>query len=522
MYSKTIDLSLENEKTPVLHMRNITKRFPGVLANNKVNFDIKVGEIHSIVGENGAGKSTLMKILYGYYHPDEGEILIHGTKSKIEGPQDAVKKRIGMVHQHLRLVPKLTVAENIILGSEPTRTGIVIDYKESYRRIEAISETYGIRVKLNKKVRDLELGEKQRVEILKVLYRNAKLLILDEPTAILTPHETENLLEMIRKMTDDRLVIVPFVSHKIREVMEISDRITVLRDGNVVGTVNASDVTKEELAKMMVGRESVFQVRKSVTQRGSKALEVRNLTAKNDLNERVLKGVTFDLFGGEVLGIAGVSGNGQRELAEVLTGMRRCVDGVYKLRGTDVTNWSPKKLIEHGIGYVPADRIETGTFPELSVLENLILKFHDDPKYCGDGPVRKYFHDRTKMYNRCMELIEEYNIKTPHTKVLCKHLSGGNIQRLVLARELEKKAEVIIANQPTRGLDIGSMETIRSLLLGQVEKGAALLLISDDLDEIIMMSDRIAVMYEGEIMAIVSPTTEIVQIGLLMAGKKEE
>ncbi len=502
----------------VISMRNITKRFPGVIANDHVNFDLRRGEVHTLLGENGAGKTTLMNILYGLYQPDEGEIFVKGKKVRIKSPLDAIKLGIGMVHQHFTLAMPLTVIENIIMGLPSPREPWLL-LEESAKRVKELASKYGFKIEPFAEVWQISVGEQQRVEILKALYRNVDILILDEPTAVLTPQETEELFGVLRKMKAEGKSII-FISHKLEEVMEISDRITVLRDGKVVNTVRKVDTNPMELARMMVGREVLFRIKKAKLKPGEVLLKLDGVKALNDRNLPALRGVSFEVREREILGIAGVSGNGQSELAEVIAGLREVKEGKVFICGRDLTNASPREVIEAGLAHIPEDRIEVGLIKDFTIAENLILESYYKPPFA-----RGKFLNHREIINNALKLIKEYAIKTPSPRVPVRILSGGNLQKVVLARELSRCPKVIIAAQPTRGLDVGATEYIRQKLEEERRKGAAILLISEDLEEILTLSDRVAVMYEGEIMGIVPvewAREHVDEIGLMMAGKRGE
>jgi simple sugar transport system ATP-binding protein len=500
-----------------LEIRGIVKHFPGVLANDHVNLDIRAGEIHALLGENGAGKSTLMKILFGLYHPDEGEILIDGAPTRIVSPADAIARGIGMIHQHFMLIPSLSVAENVALGL-PSSRGLLLDLDVVSERIRALSAEYRLRVDPQAIVWQLAVGEQQRIEIIKALYRDAVLLILDEPTAVLTPQEVDELFAVLRRMKDSGHALI-FISHKLHEVLAISDRITVLRDGRVIETLATKDTNRAELARLMVGREVLLRVERPPVEIGPSRMQIRDLWAGSDKpGVPALRGVTLDVYEGEILGIAGVSGNGQRELAEVIAGLRKPTQGNISIDGTDVTEWLPTHLLEYGLSYIPEGRLRDGAIKEFTVEENLILRDHTKEPY-ADG----IFLNLRRIAQRCNELIRDFNVKTPSRDTPLKNLSGGNIQKLILARELSREPKVLIAAQPTRGVDIGATEYIHQRLVSQRAAGTATLLISEDLDEIQNLSDRIAVIYEGQIMGIVlrgEATAE--ELGLMMAGVRRE
>ncbi|WP_309493385.1 ABC transporter ATP-binding protein [Candidatus Hecatella orcuttiae] len=507
----------------VIAMRGITKRFPGVLANDHVDIDIKAGEIHAILGENGAGKTTLMNILYGLLQPDEGEIFVYGEKVTPKSPKDMIDLGIGMVHQHFMLIPTFTVVENIILGLESSKEPF-LDVDLAEKKIIELSEKYGLKVNPKAKVWQLSTGERQRVEIIKALYRGAQVLIMDEPTSVLTPTEVEELSKILKRMAKEGLAIIPFITHKLPEVMAISDRVTVLRKGRVVGRFETKLTDEKSLAREMVGREVLFKLPKSEVKKGKVVLEVRGLWAQSDFGVSALKGVSFSIREGEILGVAGVAGNGQRELAEVIAGLRRAVAGRVLIDGRDVTNLPPREIIKQGLGHIPEDRMGMGLILDFSIAENIILETHSDPPFAYRWilPFKKrWFIDQDEVDKYAEKLLLEYNIVAAGKDTLARHLSGGNLQRLILARELSREPKVLVANQPTRGLDVGATEFIRRKLLEQRDRGVAILLISEDLDEVMSMSDRIAVLYEGEIMGILpAEKADMKEVGMMMAGSK--
>ena len=493
-------------------MRGIVKRFPGVLANDEVDLFVQRGEIHCLLGENGAGKTTLMRILYGLYQPDAGEIRLHGEPIRIASPKAALSHRIGMVHQHFHLVPTLSVEENIVLGLSEG-TGPFLRFRRTRARIQRLAAEYGLQVDPSAKVWQLSVGQQQRVEVLKALYRDADVLIMDEPTSVLTPQEVDALFGTLRTLVDDGLTIV-FITHKLDEVMEVSDRVTVLRKGKVVATAETAATTKAQLAKMMVGREVVFRIEKKPAERGERILEVRDLHAHNDRGLPALRGVTFNLYAGEILGIAGVSGNGQHELSEVLTGLRAATHGSAILETKDLAHCSAREIADLGVAHVPTERIRMATVPNMSIRENLILKSYRSPEFCR----WVLLNERAAARNAC-EAMRKYQISAPHDGTAAKNLSGGNIQRLVLARELCGSPRFVVAAHPTYGLDVGATEQIREALLDQRDGGAGILLISEDLDEIVQMSDRVLVLFSGEVMGIVDAAeADLEEIGLMMAG----
>jgi len=498
-----------------MQMVGIVKRFPGVLANNQVNFDVKAGEIHALLGENGAGKSTLVRQLYGLYRPDEGKILVNGEEKKFHSPQDAIESGIGMIHQHFMLVPSLTVVENVALGLRSSR-GFLLDLEKVEKRILDLSKQYGLVVDPRAYVWQLAVGEQQRVEILKALYRGAALLVLDEPTAVLTPQEVDDLFVTLRQMAHDGHALI-FISHKLHEVLAISNRITVLRDGHVVGERPTAGATKTELAEMMVGRPIILQYERSPLRLGEPLLQVENLVVAGDRGSNAVAGVSLTVHGGEIVGLAGVSGNGQRELAEALAGLRPVQSGTITIKGKDLTHASPAERILAGQSYIPEERMREGVIKNFSVSDNVILEDHNRQPYS-----RATFFDFKAITQESEKLVREYSVKTPNLDTPLKNLSGGNIQKLILARELSRKPGVLIAAQPTRGVDIGASEYIHKRLLEQREAGTATLLISEDLDEIRALSDRIAVIYEGKIMGIVDgPSSSLQELGLMMAGVTE-
>lgn len=499
-----------------LEMRNITKRFPGVLASDHVNFDVRSGEVHALLGENGAGKSTLMKILYGLYHPDEGEILLDGKPVTISSPNDSINLGIGMIHQHFMLVPTLTVAENVALGL-PSSRGALTDLDRVSKRIIELAKIYGLKIDPEAYVWQLSVGQQQRVEIIKALYRGAALLILDEPTAVLTPQEVDELFVIMNQMVRDGHALI-FISHKLHEVVEISHRVTVLRDGRTIGTRPTSETTKQDLANWMVGREVGFAPDRGTTNLGEVRLSLTDVKCGSDRGTPGLRGVSFDVRSGEILGIAGVSGNGQRELAESITGLRKITSGKVYLEGQDITNLAPGDITDRMLSYIPEERMRDGMIKDFTIAENMVLREHHKQPYSKNG-----FLNLRGIASHTDQLIQRFHVKTPSRDTFAKNLSGGNIQKVVLAREISRNPRVILAAQPTRGLDIGATEYVREQLIEQRNKGAAVMLVSEDLDEILALSDRIAVIYEGQVMDIVpreNATPE--KLGLLMAGVHPE
>ncbi len=513
---------MSSVSTPILQrrvqhveMRGIVKRFPGVLANAGANFEVNAGEVHALLGENGAGKSTLMRQLYGLYQPDEGTILIDGRPQSFRSPADAIRAGIGMVHQHFMLVPTLTVAENVALGLRSSREPR-LDLEKVSARIRELARAYGLKVDPTAYIWQLAVGEQQRVEILKALFRGASLIILDEPTAVLIPQEVDDLFNTLRRMTREGHALV-FISHKLHEVLAISNRVTVLRDGRVVGERQTQSVTRNELAQLMVGRE-VKPLTAQEVRIGPVRLKLETLKALGDRGGEVLRGVSLEVRAGEIVALAGVSGNGQRELAECLAGLRKVTAGRILLEGQDVTNATPRQRLTAGQAYIPEERMRDGAIREFSVQENIFLHEHAASQF-----THGLFLDLRAMAAHANELVQRFNVKTPSLDTPLKNLSGGNIQKLILARELSRDPKVLIAAQPTRGVDIGATDYIHQRLLEQRAARTAILLISEDLDEILSLSDRIAVMYEGRIIGIVArgqATPEA--LGLLMAGVAPE
>jgi len=490
-----------------VQMKGITKRFGPLVANDHVDFELEQGEVHALLGENGAGKTTLMRILYGLYHVDEGEILINGEAVHMTSPKDAIARGIGMVSQHFTLVQPFTVAENVVLGYNP---GMTLNPMAIQKLVKDASEHFGLDVKPEALVRHLSVGECQRVEVLKALYRNASVLIMDEPTAVLVPQEVDVLFETLERLRKEGLSVI-FISHKLNEVMTISDRITVLRDGKKIGTVNQQDTSEGELARMMVGRETFGVFRDEEAPCSSiPVLNIENLSAVDKKGMVALKDVCLQVCEGEVLGIAGVSGNGQSELGRVLTGMLKSTQGKIILGDQEISGYDPVQLVEAGIGRIPEDR-QSGLVGELSVAENFALENLGD--YVKNGML-----DKKQIREKADQLIQEFQIKAQPTDH-CRSLSGGNMQKVILARVLSRQPRLVVASQPTRGLDVGATEYVRKRLLEERARGAAVLLISEDLEEVIALSDRIAVMYEGRIVGTFSARdTTREQLGLMMAG----
>jgi len=501
----------------VLELRGITKAFPGVLANDHIDLTLEQGEIHALLGENGAGKTTLMNILYGLYTPDEGQIMLNGQEVQIQGPSDAIAQGIGMVHQHFMLVPVMTVTENVMLGVESTRNGIFLDQAQVEQRIREISEQHGLEVDPEAYIKDIPVGVQQRVEIIKVLYREADTLILDEPTAVLTPQEVEELFKVLRSLISQGKSII-FITHKLREVMALADRITVLRNGRVVGTTTPQETTEVQLAAMMVGREVDLVVRKKPASPDDVVLEVKDLQVLDERQNLRVNGVSFEVRAGEVLGIAGVQGNGQTELVYALTGMLPIVSGEIRLLGELVNHARPRQILERGVAHVPEDRLRHGLILSFPVHDNLVLCSYYLPPFAKGIATQG-----ESVVATARKLVEEFDVRTPSVFVPTSNLSGGNQQKVIVAREFSRPVKLIIASQPTRGLDVGSIEYIHNRIIEKRDEGTAVLLVSPELDEIIALSDRIAVMYKGEIMDIV-PALGVNKeyLGLLMAGVKPE
>ncbi len=501
--------------TNLVVLKGIVKRFPGVLANDHVDFTLKPGEVHALLGENGAGKTTLMNILYGLYKPDEGEIYVKGKRVELRSPRDAIELGIGMVHQNFRLIESHTVLENIILGAKNLE--FKIDFAKHEKEIIQLAESYGWRIDPNAKVWQLSAGEKQQVELLKILYRGADILILDEPTSVLTPHETRMLFKALRRMASEGKGII-FITHKLNEVMEVSDRVTVMRKGKVVVTKNTSETNPIELANYMIGRSVIFNPERSEAPRGREVAKVIDLEALSDKGVPALQKVNLTIRSGEILGIAGVSGNGQIELAEVMVGLRKATNGKVIIDGVDVTNKSTKEIIELGVAYIPPESVKWGILPEMRIVDNLFLKAYRYPPYSS-----KLSLNWRKMFEEAEKLVKEFGIVTPSIFAKARSLSGGNIQRLVLARELSgliggSVPKLIIAAYPTKGLDVGAANFVHQTLLKYKRLGSGILFISEDLDEIMMLSDRIAVMLEGRITGLLSrEEANVEKIGLLMS-----
>ena len=491
-----------------VELRDIVKRFPGIVANDHVDLTVVPGEVHALLGENGAGKTTLMNILSGAYRPDGGGLTIGGRGLSFRSPKQAIEAGVGMVHQHFRLVQPLSVAEHVLLGAP---SSFRLADKATERRVAELAEEYGIRVNPSAKIWQLSVGEQQRVEILKTLFREARVLILDEPTAVLTPQEAAHLFSIMRKIASEGRAVI-FISHKLDEVMAVADRVTVLRAGRKVATLAVAESDKSELARLMVGREVMFRVDRSDRAAGNLRLEIADLSATGDLGLPALRGVSLEVRAGEILGIAGVAGNGQRELTETIAGLRPASSGTVAIGGRDLTAASPAERIAAGLGYVPEDRLGTGLVSTLGCVDNVMLKRTSEF-------ARGAFIDKQAAETTTARLIDRFDVKTSSLHAPVSLMSGGNIQKLLLARELSAEPEVLVVAQPTAGLDVGATEAIRRLLLEQRDAGVAVLLVSEDLDELLSVCDRIAVMYEGRVMGVIeAEEAERDQLGLMMAG----
>jgi simple sugar transport system ATP-binding protein len=494
-----------------LELRNITKRFGTLTANDNISLTLEPGEIHSLLGENGAGKSTLMNVLYGLLQPDEGEILIDDKPVKFTGPGDAMAAGIGMVHQHFMLIPVFTVAENVVLGNEPTLKLGGLDLEKARALVKEISDRFGFEIDPDAKIQDLPVGAQQRVEIIKSLARNAKTLVLDEPTAVLTPQETDELMEIMRGLAKSGTSII-FITHKLREVQQVSNRITVIRQGKVVASPSPK-ATASELASLMVGREVDLNVTRKPAKAGAETLVIKDLTVLDDRQHQMVDGVSFTVRDGEVLAIAGVQGNGQTELAEAILGLRKIHSGSIQVAGRDLTKSTVREVLEAGLGYIPEDRKKDGLVGDFTVAENLMLDGSFGPPFAKGLEID--FANRDRIAD---ELIANFDIRTPSATTLVKQLSGGNQQKVVVARELGRELKVLVASQPTRGVDVGSIEFIHEQIIAARDSGKSVIIISTELDEVLALADRIAVMYRGKIVGIVDAKTTREKLGKMMAG----
>ncbi|UCF79908.1 MAG: ABC transporter ATP-binding protein [Candidatus Eiseniibacteriota bacterium] len=492
-------------------MEGISKQFALVKANDCANLDVNRGEIHALVGENGAGKSTLMRILYGLYRADSGRMYLDGDPVELRSPADAISLGIGMVHQHFMLVPPLSVTENVVLGSEPLRAGVVLDLKGAAERVKELSETFALAVDPDARVEELSVGAQQRVEIVKILFRGARLLILDEPTAVLTPQETESLFVILRRLKEQGKTII-FITHKLSEVMEISDSVTVMRHGKVVGDLKTAETNTEELATLMVGRKVLLEVEKGAPARGETVLELKDVHALGASKVPTLRGISLRVCSGEILGVAGVQGNGQTELVEVITGLRKPSSGSLRLLERDITGLSPREMLKLGVAHIPEDRLKRGLVPAFTVSENLILGSHFRPPFAGRLWLR-----REDIFENARSVLRRFDVRPQAPALPARSLSGGNQQKLIVGRELSRDPKLLVASQPTRGVDIGAIEFIHRNLIAQRDRGCAVLLVSADLSEILSLSDRIAVIYEGRIVGTVDSTqADEKKLGMMM------
>jgi general nucleoside transport system ATP-binding protein len=506
------------DEPAVLELRGITKQFPGVLANDHVDFELRRGEVHALLGENGAGKSTLMNVLYGLYHADEGQILIKGEPVRLHSPKDAINRGIGMVHQHFMLIPVMTVAENIVLATEPTRAGVLLDYRAADNRVRELSRAFNFAIDPEARIESITVGQQQRVEILKALYRHADILILDEPTAVLTPQEAHELFEILKTLTREGMSVI-FITHKLNEVLEIADRITVLRRGKRIDTVDRQGATEEGLARMMVGREVLLRVDKTPATPADPLLEVEDLHVVDQRGLEAVRGVSFEVRGGEIVGLAGVDGNGQTELIDAISGLQRVESGRVTIEGRDVTGAAPSTILDRGLGHIPEDRQRRGLVLEFSLAENIALHDYDKAPDSRWG----WLFPR-QLIRRARQLLGQFDVRGGGPQTRAAALSGGNQQKVVLAREIGREPSVLIAAQPTRGLDVGAIEFVHSRLIDARDNGKAVLLVSLELEEIQSLSDRILVIYEGQIVAEHGPDVSGDQLGIEMtgAGRGEE
>jgi general nucleoside transport system ATP-binding protein len=504
------------EEPPALELRGITKRFPGVLANDHVDFDLRRREVHALLGENGAGKSTLMNILYGLYHPDEGEIFARGRRISLSSPKDAIEHGIGMVHQHFMLIPVMTVAENIVLASEPRTAGVFLDYDAAKKRVADMARTFKFAINPDARVENISVGQQQRVEILKALYRNAEILILDEPTAVLTPQEAHELFEILENLRTEGLSII-FISHKLNEVLEIADRITVLRRGKKIDTLPREGATEKELARLMVGREVLLRVDKAPASPTEPLLQVEDLHVVDDRGLEAVRGVSFQVRAGEIVAVAGVDGNGQTELIDALAGLRHPLSGRIALGGEDVTGENARHVLDHGLGHIPEDRQRRGLVLDFTLAENLGL--HD---YRKEPNSRFGWMFPNRLVRWARRLLEQFDVRGGGPQTRAAALSGGNQQKVVLAREISREPSVLLAAQPTRGLDVGAIEFVHRRLVEARDSGKGVLLVSLELEEVLSLADRILVIYEGRIVQEYPPDVTEEELGIAMTGGHRE
>jgi simple sugar transport system ATP-binding protein len=501
-----------SDQAPVLELRGITKRFPGIVANDSIDFDLLPGEVHALLGENGAGKSTLMNVLYGLYHPDEGEIRVRGERVRISSPKEAIEQGIGMVHQHFMLIPVMTVAENIVLASEPKHGGVLLDYDAAEQRVREVSTQFGLAVDPRARVENITVGQQQRVEILKALYRGAEILILDEPTAVLTPQEAGELFEILEGLKGQGKSIV-FISHKLHEVLEIAERISVLRRGKLVETIAREGATEQSLARAMVGREVLLRVEKKPSEPGEPLLQVEDLHVRDDRELEVVRGVSLEVRAGEIVGLAGVDANGQTELIDAIAGLRKPESGRVVIAGHDVTGRSAREALDAGMSHIPEDRQRRGLVLEFSLAENVALhEYRLEPdSHLG------WLHPGV-LISRARKLLKEFDVRGGGPETRAGALSGGNQQKVVVAREVDRDPRVLIAAQPTRGLDVGAIEFVHRRLVEERDEGRAVFLISLELEEILSLSDRILVIYEGAIVGEFGPDATEEELGIAMTG----